>query len=272
MSGRLRVTILGCGSSGGVPRITGDWGACDPNEPKNARTRCGLLVQRWAGEDRREDAATNVLIDTSPDLRVQVLRAGIRHVDAVLLTHDHADQVHGIDDLRPFALAARRQVPVYMDAATRETIVTRFGYCFRPTRLYAPILRIAGEMRPFEPVEVNGPGGALRFTPLLQDHGGAPSLGFRIGPIAYCNDVVAIPEDTFAALEGVETWIVDALRYTPHPTHAHLALALEWIARVKPDRAVLTNLHIDFDYRRLEAELPDGVAPAYDGLTIEAAV
>jgi phosphoribosyl 1,2-cyclic phosphate phosphodiesterase len=270
MSGLLRVTILGCGSSGGVPRINGDWGACDPREPKNARTRCGLLVQRWQGEERAEAAATNVLIDTSPDLRAQILRTGIAHVDAAILSHDHADQVHGIDDLRAFALVGRRRIPVWMDARTRETMLMRFSYCFRPTRFYPPILEDAGEVRAPEAVTLEGPGGAIEVLPLEQDHGGSPSLGFRIGPVAYSNDVVAMPEETFAALDGVETWIVDALRYTPHPTHAHVALALDWIARVRPERAVLTNMHIDLDYQTLRRELPEGVEPAYDGMRIDA--
>ncbi|MBL8550440.1 MAG: MBL fold metallo-hydrolase [Hyphomonadaceae bacterium] len=269
MSDFVRITILGCGSSGGVPRINGDWGACDPNEPRNMRSRCGLLVQGWKGEGRDEAAATNVLIDTSPDLRMQVLRAGIKHVDAVIFTHDHADQVHGIDDLRAFALAMQRKAPVHMDAPTRATLMARFGYCFQPTRFYPPILEDASEIVPFRPLTITGEGGDIAFLPLPQDHGGRPSLGFRMGPVGYCNDLVALPEESFAALEGVDTFIVDALRYTPHPTHAHLALALEWIARLRPRRSILTNLHIDLDYRRLSEELPPGVEPAFDGMTVE---
>lgn len=267
--GVLRVTILGCGSSGGVPRANGDWGACDPAEPKNRRTRCGLLLQRWRGAAGAESDATSVLIDTAPDLREQMIAAGVRHVDAVVYTHDHADQAHGIDDVRAFALAQRKRMPVYMDAPTRATLTKRFAYCFYGEGGYPPILEDAGEIRPGEDFLVNGPGGAITLTPLAQDHGISQSLAFRFGAGAYSNDLVAMPEETFAALRGLDVWIVDALRYTPHPTHAHLARTLEWIARLKPARAILTNMHIDMDYGRLARELPAGVEPAYDGLAFE---
>jgi phosphoribosyl 1,2-cyclic phosphate phosphodiesterase len=197
------------------------------------------------------------------------LRTGLRRVDAVAYSHDHADQAHGIDDLRGFALGQRRRIPVWMDAATRSTLTTRFDYCFEGIGGYLPILEDAGEFKPGREVEIAGPGGAIQFLPLEQDHGQAPSLGFRFGSCAYSNDLVSMPETTFAALAGIDIWIVDTLRYTPHPTHAHLALALEWIARIKPRRAILTNLHIDMDYRKLAAELPEGVEPAYDGLSFD---
>jgi phosphoribosyl 1,2-cyclic phosphate phosphodiesterase len=267
----LRITILGSGSSGGVPRVDGEWGACDPNEARNRRSRCGLLVQRWDEASGEDAGVTNVLIDTSPDLREQALRAGLRRVDAVLYTHDHADQAHGIDDLRGFALRQRRRIPVWMDAYTRATLTSRFDYCFTGRGGYLAILEDAGELKPGRPMAIDGPGGAIEFLPLDQDHGQAPSLGFRFGAVAYSNDLVGMPEASFAALEGLDVWIVDVLRYTPHPTHAHLAMALEWIARLKPRRAILTNLHIDMDYRTLLAELPDGVEPAYDGLSFDIA-
>lgn len=268
----IRATILGCGSSGGVPRPggpdgAGDWGLCDPAEPKNRRTRCSLLVeQRQAGSE----GATIVLVDTSPDLRAQLLAARCARIDAVLFTHDHADQTHGIDDLRAFALARRAKLPVYIDEETGGRIVDRFSYCFdqAPGSLYAPILErriIPGAGAAFA---VDGPGGALPVTAFRQHHGGVDSLGFRFGNLAYSSDVVALPEASFEALEGVEVWILDALQTKPHKTHAHLDLALSWIERVKPRRAILTNLHVTMDYRTLVKSLPSGVEPAFDGLSV----
>ncbi|MBI1187248.1 MAG: MBL fold metallo-hydrolase [Alphaproteobacteria bacterium] len=267
--GAIRVTILGCGSSGGVPRTNGDWGACDPGEPRNKRTRCGLLLQRWHGAPGDAADATSVLIDTAPDLREQMIAAGVRRLDAVVYTHDHADQAHGIDDVRAFVLAQRKRMPVWMDAPTRATLTRRFAYCFYGEGGYPPILEDAGAIRPRETFRIDGPGGAVSLTPLLQDHGLSQSLAFRFGAGAYSNDLVAMPEETFAGLAGLDLWIVDALRYTPHPTHAHLERTLSWIDRLKPRRAILTNMHIDMDYRRLAADLPAGVEPAYDGLQID---
>jgi len=278
MSARLKVTILGCGSSGGVPRVGGadgggDWGECDPAEPKNRRTRCSVLVERADGAGRYPvDGTTAVLVDTSPDLRAQLLAARRRRLDAVFFTHAHADQSHGVDDLRAVAYGMRKRVPTYIDDATAGDLLQRFAYCFRQPEgsLYVPIL----ERRDIDvggPAEiVEGPSGPIPVAAFLQHHGGVDSLGFRCGPIAYSSDVVELPEESFAALEGVDVWIVDALQRRPHKTHAHLDLALEWIARVKPKRAVLTNLHIDMDYRTLKAELPEGVEPAFDGMEIEA--
>ena len=266
----LRITILGCGSSGGVPRIGGPggfWGACDPSEPKNRRRRCSILVERW-----QEDAArkTIVLVDTSPDIREQLIDAGVDWLDGVLFTHDHADQSHGIDDLRMIAINRRRRVDVHMDSYTSETLMTRFGYCFQTPEgsAYHPILR-AHLIKPGQPVTIEGEGGPIVALPFDQDHGEIRSLGFRFGPLAYSSDLVGLPEASFAALDGVTCWIVDALRYTPHPTHAHVDLALQWIARVKPPQAVLTNLHVDLDYQTLKRELPAGVEPAYDRMVFE---
>ncbi|HVY86809.1 MAG TPA: MBL fold metallo-hydrolase [Caulobacterales bacterium] len=261
----LRVTILGCGSSGGVPRASGFWGACDPNEPRNRRSRCGLLLQLWRGEAGAAEEATSVLIDTPPDLREQLARVRPHHIDAVLYSHDHADQTHGIDDLRAFFIERRKRIPVYMDSPTRALLVPRFYYCFHGVGGYPAILDDQGDLTPHVLVQIDGPGGVLTAEPLAQDHGGSISLGFRIGPIAYSNDVVALPESTMAALHGLDLWIVDALREAPHPTHAHLALSLEWIAKLKPKHAVLTNLHLDLDYNALKARLPAGIEPAYDG-------
>lgn len=265
MSGTLRVTILGCGSSGGVPRATGDWGVCDPNEPKNRRTRCGIMLQKWSGQATSASEATTVLIDTPPELRQQLAEAGPSHLDGVLISHDHADQIHGFDDIRAFAIKQRKQMRVWIDASTRTSFMRRFGYCFVTEGGYPAIALDAGMLKPLEPVTIDGPGGALDVLPLEQDHGFSKSLGFRVGDVAYSNDLVNMPEPTFDALDGLKLWIVDALRDTPHPTHAHVGKALEWIERLKPARSVLTNMHIDLDYRALKARLPLGVEPAYDG-------
>jgi len=261
----LRVTVLGCGSSGGVPRATGDWGACDPNEPKNRRTRCGLLLQQWPGEAGEAEEATTLAIDTPPELRQQLASAGARRLDGVVISHDHADQTNGFDDVRAFFLKQHAQIPVWMDEPTRESFMARFGYAFVSGAGYPSIVRFAGDLSPLVPVRVDGPGGVMELLPLDQDHGFSRSLGFRIGPVAYSNDLVAMPDQSFAALDGLALWIVDALRDRPHPTHAHVERTLEWIARVKPAHALLTNMHIDLDYQALKARLPEGVEPAYDG-------
>ncbi len=280
MTKELRVTILGCGSSGGVPRFggkdgSGDWGACDPAEPKNRRSRCSILVQR-APADKAIDPhkATSVLVDTSPDMRAQLLAARCARLDAVLYTHDHADQCHGLDDLRVFALQMRKRVPVYIDDATAGALLERFRYCFvqQPGSYYPPILDKIDMPACGEKFEIDGPSGAIPCAAFLQYHGGVNSLGFRFGDIAYSSDVVDMPDESFAALDGVETWIVDALQYKPHATHAHLDLTLEWIARVKPKRAILTNLHVHMDYQTLVRDLPAGVEPAYDGMVLGASV
>ncbi|MEO1251969.1 MAG: MBL fold metallo-hydrolase [Pseudomonadota bacterium] len=269
----IKATILGCGSSGGVPRPggpdgDGEWGACDPAEPKNRRKRCSLLIE--AGAANAEEKTT-LLVDTSPDLRAQLLAARCRSIDAVLFTHDHADQTHGIDDLRPLVISMRRQIPAYLDEGTAGGLLHRFSYCFEqpPGSYYPPIL----ERRDMPPCGkafvVEGPGGPAPVIAFLQHHGGVDSLGFRFGPIAYSSDVVGLPEESFAILEGVDTWIVDALQMKPHKTHAHLDLALEWIERVRPRRAVLTNLHVHMDYQSLKTMLPDHIEPAYDGLVVD---
>ena len=252
----MKVTILGCGSSGGVPRIGGDWGVCDPTNPKNRRRRCSILV---------EDQGTTVLIDTSPDMREQLLDAGVTDLDGVVWTHDHADQTHGLDDLRAIAIRHRRRVNVWGDAETLRRLKSKFGYCFPEgtTGAYPAILNDHLIEGPFSV-------GPILLRPFEQDHGTMKSLGFRIGDIAYANDVVDLDDAAFDAMAGCRVMIVDALRYTPHPTHAHLDRALSWIERVAPERAVLTNMHVDLDYETLKAELPEGVEPAYDGMVIHA--
>lgn len=264
MTGVLEVTILGCGSSGGVPRADGDWGACDPHEPRNRRTRCGLLLRR-----KGEGPETTVLVDTSPDLREQVIAAGVKRVDGILFTHDHADQVHGIDDVRAFFLRQRARIPAWMDQATRDALIKRFGYIFENTGGYPAILDPI-PLPPYgEAFAVDGPSGAIPVNTFDQEHGHIRCVGYRFGPVAYSPDVNGLPDEAFAALAGVDTWIVDALRHTPHPTHSHLERTLDWIAQVKPRRAILTNMHIDMDFRMLQSALPEGVEPAFDGMRLE---
>ena len=262
MAATLEFVILGCGSSGGVPRGDGDWGACDPAEPKNRRTRCSLLVRR-----RGPDGETNVLIDTSPDLRAQALAAGLTSVDAVLYTHDHADQTHGIDDLRVFALRARRRLPAWMDRATRDALHERFRYIFESVEGYPAILE-AQDLPPHgETWSVDGPGGAIPVTTFDQAHGPIRSVGYRLGDVAYSSDVSDLDDRAIETVRGCRVWIVDALRLTPHPTHAHVDKTLDWIAASGVPRAILTNLHIDLDYEALSRRLPAGVEVAYDGFS-----
>ena len=265
MTARLRFTILGCGSSGGVPRLGGIWGACDPANPKNRRRRCSLLVERIAG-----GAVTRVLIDTSPDLRAQLLDADVGTLDGVVYTHSHADHVHGIDDLRMIVFNTRQPLPVWADADTAASLTDRFGYAFAQPEgsLYRPICTLTRIDGPFA---VPGPGGDIEVRPFTVDHGSIPALGLRIGGLAYVPDVLHMTDAAWDAVRGLDVWIVDALRRTPHPTHAHLDRSLSWIARARPARGVITNMHIDMDYATLAAELPDGVEPAFDGMTIEIA-
>ena len=263
-----RFTILGCGSSMGVPRVALGWGVCDPNNPKNRRRRCSLLVEKTAGQGR----TTRVLVDASPDLRDQLLDAGIEELDAVLLTHEHADHTHGIDDLRPFFVKARRPVDIYMDEPTSRAMHARFGYCFMtpPGSQYPPILR-EHRLNPGKTIRIAGKGGEIDVLPVLQEHGDIPSLGFRFGDLAYSCDIKALPPESLPLMAGLDVWIVDALRIHEHPSHMNLAESLDWIGRVKAKRAVLTNLHSDLDYEALRAQLPAHIAPAFDGMTIEIA-
>lgn len=255
----MRVTILGCGTSAGVPRVggpggKGEWGAASPADPRNRRTRCSILVQ---------DQGKTVLVDTSPDVRSQLLAAEVERIDAVIWTHDHADQCHGIDDLRPFALR-QGQIESWSDERTYGVLSRRFGYCFHAegNGFYNPIYRHTVISGPFQAA-------GLPVVPFLQDHGTIPSLGFRFGAVGYANDVVMLPEESLQALEGVEVLIVDAMRYRPHPTHAHLDRALEWIERLNPRRAFLTNLHVDMDYVEVDRTTPAHVTPCHDGLQID---
>lgn len=264
MTGVLEVTVLGCGSSGGVPRADGDWGVCDPAEPKNRRLRCSLLVRR-----KGEGAETTVLVDTSPDFREQAIAARVQRLDGVLFSHDHADQTHGIDDVRAFFIRQRARIPAWMDAATRASLTDKFGYIFESSGGYPAILEARSLPAYGSAFEIDGPSGPIPVNSFDMDHGAIRCVGFRLGNVAYSPDVNGLPEAAFEALAGVDVWIVDALRHTPHPTHAHLEQTLRWIERVKPRRAILTNMHIDLDYRQLLSDLPPGVEPAFDGLTVE---
>ncbi len=261
----LSVTILGCGSSGGVPRPALGWGACDPANPKNRRRRTSLLVER-----RDTAGITRVLVDTSPDLREQLLDAEVDLLDGVLYTHEHADHTHGIDDLRGLFIRRRRRIDAYLDETTSRAVRARFDYCFAkpPGSDYPPILN-EHRIVPGQAITIQGEGGPITALPVLQEHGDIPSLGFRFGDVAYSTDLSGMPPDSAAALHGLKLWIVDALRYTPHPSHLSLAEALAWIERLKPERAILTNLHSDLDYDTLRAALPPHVQPAHDGLRVE---
>ncbi len=259
----LKFTILGCGSSGGVPRPALGWGVCDPKNPKNRRRRTSLLVER-----RGHTGVTRVLVDTSPDLREQLLDAEIDWLDGVLYTHPHADHVHGVDDLRALFIHKRRRIDVYMDKSTSQMMRLRFDYCFAapPGSEYPPILH-EHRLEPGEPLTIRGEGGAIPVQPFLQQHGDIPSLGFRFGGLGYSCDLSNLPDESAAILRGLEVWIVDALRYKAHPSHFNVSDALGWIERLKPRRAILTNLHADLDYETLRRELPAGVEPAFDGIS-----
>jgi phosphoribosyl 1,2-cyclic phosphate phosphodiesterase len=262
----LRFTILGCGSSGGVPRPALGWGDCNPGNPKNRRRRCSILVEKREGAGQ-----TQVLVDTSPDLREQLLDADVKNLDAVLYTHEHADHTHGIDDLRGIFLRNRKRVDVYMDEPTSHIMHKRFDYCFEspPGSEYPPIVN-EHRLAAGAPVTIAGDGGTITALPILQDHGDISSLGFRFGNVAYSTDLRDLSAASAAALAGLDVWIVDALRYKPHPSHFSLADTLSWIEQLKPARAILTNLHSDLDYDRLCMELPKHVTPAFDGLEFTA--
>jgi phosphoribosyl 1,2-cyclic phosphate phosphodiesterase len=261
----IKVTMLGCGSSGGVPRPGTGWGACDPENPKNRRRRCSILVEKHG-----RDGVTSVLVDTSPDLREQLIDAGVRHLDAVLYTHDHADHTHGIDDIRPLVIYMRRIIPAYATAVTTTTLRQRFGYIFETPEGsgYPPIMTL-WPMQPGHAVHIEGAGGTLTALPFSMEHGaGYEALGFRFGNIAYASDVSLLTAEAQAQMQGLDVLILDALRYTRHPSHFSVSEALAMIEILRPKRAVLTNLHTDLDHGKLTAELPAGVEAAFDGLEL----
>ncbi|MFZ7089450.1 MBL fold metallo-hydrolase [Primorskyibacter sp. 2E233] len=262
MSTELRFTILGCGSSGGVPRLGGNWGECDPTNPRNNRRRCALLIERAEAQ-----GTTRVLIDTGPDMRAQLIDAGIGTLDAVAWTHSHADHVHGLDDLRQVVFNNKARLNVWADGDTQNDLLSRFGYAFvQPEGSpYPPILNLHTINSPFT---IDGSGGPITLRPFKVNHGSIDALGFRVENVAYLPDVAQMNDDAWQQVSNLDCWILDALRRAPHPTHAHLDLALEWIERARPKRAVLTNMHNDLDYDTVEAETPDHVTPAYDGMVL----
>ncbi|MEM9579334.1 MAG: MBL fold metallo-hydrolase [Pseudomonadota bacterium] len=259
---KLRFTILGIGSSGGVPRIGGHWGDCDPQNPRNRRRRCSMLVER-----QTSDGITRVLIDTSPDLRNQLLDADIGVLDGVAFTHSHADHVHGIDDLRMVVINMRQRLDVWADGATQNDLLSRFGYAFVQPEgsAYPPILNMKTISGPFT---IEGAGGAITLRPFEVAHGAIDALGFRVGPLAYLPDVSAMNDAAWAEVKSADCWVLDALRRTPHPSHSHYAQSLEWIAEAGVPRGVLTNMHVDLDYQTVCEETPDHITAAYDGMQI----
>jgi phosphoribosyl 1,2-cyclic phosphate phosphodiesterase len=261
----LKFTILGCGSSMGVPRVGLGWGDCDPANPKNRRRRCSLLVEKFGPQ-----GITRILIDTTPDLREQLLDAKVDRLDGVLFTHEHADHTHGIDDLRPLFIHNKRQVDVWADEPTSASLRARFGYCFETpaNSNYPPIAR-EHRLHPGRSLTVEGQGGPIDVLPVLQDHGEIASIGFRFGNVAYSTDLKRLPPASEDALAGLDVWIVDALRRPPHPSHFNLEEALDWIGRVKPKRAILTDMHSDLDYEFLRSTLPPHIEPAFDGISFE---
>lgn len=265
MNNKTVFTLLGTGSSGGVPRIGNNWGACDPQNPKNRRRRCSLLVEKTNGRGK-----TSVLIDTGPDMREQLLSTAVTYLDAVLLTHEHADHIFGLDDLRQLAITHKEKVNVHMTESTSNYVMRAFGYCFKQSEgsSYPAICQehriIAGET-----TTIDGKGGSISVMPLVVNHGDITALGFRIDNVVYMPDVKTVTETaSLEALKDVDTLILDALRYTPHPTHMNVEESLAFMKQIQPRRGILTNMHVDIDYAELSAQLPENISPAYDGMTI----
>jgi phosphoribosyl 1,2-cyclic phosphate phosphodiesterase len=262
----LRFTLLGCGSSPGTPRPNGDWGACDPANPRNRRMRAAALVERI----RENGERTTVVIDTGPDFRAQMLMAGVEHIDAVVYTHPHADHIHGIDDLRTYVINQRRRMPVYADSATLRRLKQGFDYCFEtPAGSNYPPILTENLIDHHEILKIDGRGGPITLLPLPQQHGDIVSLGFRIGGLAYCPDISGFFDTTLTLLDKLEWLVIDALQYRTHPSHFSLGEALDWIERLKPKNAILTHMHIPLDYATVESETPAHVHPGYDGMVVE---
>ena len=263
----ITATILGCGSSGGVPRIGNVWGLCDPENPRNRRRRCSLLIE---GRSPGSNEPTRIVIDTGCDLREQLIDTRVERVEAVFYTHEHADHTHGIDDLRVLALNNHKRVDVYFSAEAGKRIRAAFDYCFSapPGSDYPPILN-AHVIAAGEDIVVEGPGGAIKLHAFRQEHGSIDSLGYRVGNFAYSCDLSGIPDASRKAVSGLDVWVIDALRPLPHPSHLSLPESLEQIARQGPKQAILTNLHIDMDYAQVEAHTPDNVTPAFDGMRVD---
>ncbi len=260
------IIVLGCGSSGGVPRIGNVWGACDPKNPKNRRSRCSILIK---AKSKTSEKTTNILIDSGCDVREQLLRANIDRLNAVFYTHEHADHTHGIDDLRVLALSQREQIQTYMSQSCADIITKNFSYCFNQPKdsNYHPFLK-ANIIKAGEEIIIDGAGGAITILPFLQHHANIDSLGFRIGDFAYSCDLSSLAKSSYRLLDGVKIWLLDALRYSAHPCHLNVEQAVNLVNELNIPKAYLTNLHIDLDYDKLSSELPNHIRPAYDGLEI----
>lgn len=264
---KITATILGCASSGGVPRAGNLWGDCDPKEPRNRRRRCSLLI---TGTSADSEGKTQIVIDTGCDLREQLLDENVSNLDAVFYTHEHADHTHGIDDIRGFALAARQRIDVYFSPRAGRRIRNAFDYCFQapPAGGYPPILE-PHEIEAGIPVNISGPGGDISVLPVLHSHGSITTLGFKVGSFLYSCDVSGFPSSSLEHMSDLDVWILDALRHRPHPSHLSLDEALDWVKRLQPKQAILTNLHVDMDYRTILESTPDNVVPAHDGMKIK---
>jgi len=267
MTNTHRFTLLGTGSSGGVPRVGNEWGNCDPSSSRNRRKRCALLVERIDSADNR----TTVLIDAGADLREQLLGAEVESIEAVLLTHSHADHIFGLDDLRQLAMLLKRSIDVYMDEATSQIVMRSFAYCFHQAQ-GSSYPKFCNEHRFEHPADLSlsGPGGELAVQSVIGEHGDIHALGFVFGSLAYVPDVKRIVDKTsLQRLEGLDVLILDALRYKRHPSHMSVEEALSFSELVKPRRTILTNMHSDLDYETLRASLPEGVEPGYDGMVVD---
>jgi phosphoribosyl 1,2-cyclic phosphate phosphodiesterase len=264
---KLELTLLGTGSSGGVPRIGNDWGKCDSKNSKNRRRRCALLVEKIDSSQKR----TTVLIDAGVDMREQLLSTDVKSLDAVLLTHSHADHIFGLDDLRQMAITLRRSIDVHMDAATSDVLMKSFSYCFHqaPGSSY-PAFCNEHRITHKSLVNIEGAGGSIGFKTLLAEHGDINALGFRIGDAVYLPDIKRISDNaSLEVLENTGILIIDALRRKSHPSHMNMSESLEFIDQIRPKRAILTNMHSDLDYEALRHSLPPDVEPGFDGMKIE---
>ena len=266
MKDRYKFTILGCGSSPGVPRANGDWGACNPTNPKNYRYRASLLIQRIAANGDK----TTIVVDTGPDFRSQMVEANVDDITSVVYTHAHADHIHGIDDLRTYAISKKQLIDIYADDATFKRLNEAFGYCFTTPKgsNYPPILK-RHQITPYKELVISGPGGVIPLFPVLQIHGDIHSLGFRVGNVAYCTDVNEFPEETPAHLKNLDVLIIDALQYSTHPSHFSVDEAVEWSQKLGAKRVILTHMHVPLDYDEVSKYTPENVEPAYHGLTFE---
>ena len=255
----MKLTILGCGASAGVPRPNLDWGDCDPAEPKNRRRRASILIEQYG---------STIVVDTGADFCHQMIDAKVTKLDAVIYTHMHADHTNGIDDLRSYFLSQKKRIPVYGEENTLSYLQHAFGYCFKtpPSSNYPPILE-ANKFDANVKFIISGKDGNIEILPILQQHGDINSIGLRIGNVAYCTDISAINNEVKTKLRNLKYLILGALQYKPHNSHLSVSQALDFIAEVKPQKAYLTHMHNKLDYNKLKEILPSNVEPAYDGLS-----